>query len=51
MAGGAVSANIPESAAYFGDRSGDELPSSIFVDQNGQITIHGKSNSAVFGAI
>ncbi len=46
---GTLNTNIPDNAAYFGDRTGDEIPSSVFVDEFGYITIHGNSDSAVFG--
>jgi hypothetical protein len=50
MVSGSVPTTIPESAGYFGDRSGSEIPTSVSVDEDGMISIHGKSNSAVFGA-
>ncbi len=46
---GTLNLNIPENAAYFGDRSGDEVPTSVFVDEFGYITIHGNSKSPAFG--
>ena len=50
MAGGLVKSTIPENAAYFGDRAGSEIPTSVNVDEFGMITIHGTSTSAAFGA-
>lgn len=41
---------MPENAAYFGDRLGDEVAKSVQIDDNGYITIHGTSNSAPFGS-
>ena len=46
---GTLTNPVVENAAYFGDRTGDEIPSSIFVDEYGYITIHGNSDSPVFG--
>ena len=44
-------ANIPENAAFFGDRTGDEYVQSVQVDEYGFITVMGMSNSPVFGAV
>ncbi len=38
---GTLNSNLPETAAYFGDRTGDEVPTSVFVDEFGFITMHG----------
>jgi hypothetical protein len=46
---GTLNAPIVENAAYFGDRTGDELPTSIQVDDYGYITIHGITDATVFG--
>lgn len=46
---GTVNSNIPNNAAYFGDRTGDETVTSVFVDEFGYITVHGHSTSGVFG--
>jgi len=46
---GTLTDPIVDNAAYFGDRTGDEIPSSVFVDDYGFITIHGNSDATVFG--
>jgi hypothetical protein len=45
---GTLNAPIVENAAYFGDRTGDELPTSIQVDDYGYITIQGTTDATVF---
>ena len=46
---GTVNSPIVENSAYFGDRTGDEIPTSVQVDEYGYITIHGNSDATVFG--